>query len=261
MLKAILFDLDDTLLDWSACQIDWQDAYQHHMASVYHYVAANNGHRPLVDVDTFLELAWGIVIDRWTNGQRNFIAPNVADILLEVFEQVDVPREELSLPHLMEAYGWRAFPRVSTFPDVYEVLPLLKYYGLKLGLVTNAAQPIEIRDRELEAFNIRQYLDDYGRVTAADVGYLKPHPAIFKRALDHLNVRPDEVVFVGDSVEADIVGAQNLAMKAVVRRIPERLSQMQLIEIGEVEPDGVIDTLHDLLPYLDEWFPDWRGEA
>ena len=257
MLKAILFDLDDTLIDWQHCQTEWQDAYQQHMASVYHYVASN-GHQPLAGLDMFLEIAWGLVIDRWTSAQRTFIAPNVADILLEVFEQLNIPRHELVLPDLMEAYSWRAFAGVTTFPDVYEVLPQLQAHNIKLGLVTNAAQPIEIRDRELIAFNIRQYLDDYGRVTAADVGYLKPHPAIFQRALDYMNVTPAEVVFVGDSVESDIVGAQNLTMKAVLRRIPDRLNQMHLVEKEEVIPDGIIDTLHDLLPYLDQWFPDWR---
>lgn len=258
MLKAILFDLDDTLLDWSACRVNWQEAYQHHMASVYHYVASN-GHRPLASLETFLEIGWGLVIDRWTSAQRTFIAPSVATILLEVFEQLHIPREKLSLSDLMAAYSWCAFPGVTIFPDVYEVLPELQSQGIKLGLVTNAAQPIEIRDRELIAFNIRQYLDDYGRVTAADVGYLKPHPAIFQRAMDYLNITPDEIVFVGDSVEADIVGAQNLTIKAVLRRIPDRINQMHLVESGEVMPDGTIDTLHDLLPYLDEWFPDWRG--
>lgn len=257
MLKAVLFDLDDTLIDWHYCQTEWQDAYQQHMASVYHYVASN-GHQPIATVDTFLEIAWGLVIDRWTSAQRTFIAPNIADILLEVFEELDIPRDSLSLPDLLDAYSWRAFAGVTTFPDVHEVLPELQAHNIKLGLVTNAAQPIEIRDRELVAFNIRQYLDDYGRVTAADVGYLKPHPAIFQRAMDHLNVAPDEIVFVGDSVEADIVGAQNLGIKAVLRKIPDRLNQMRLVEVEEVLPDGIINTLHDLLPYLDEWFPDWR---
>lgn len=257
MLKAVLFDLDDTLLDWSACQIDWQATYQQHMASVYHYVASC-GHE-LESLEIFLDVAWGLVIERWTNAQQTFVAPNVANILLEVFEHFNIPRTKLSLPDLLDAYGWRAFVGVTAFPDVYDVLPELQAHQVKLGLVTNAAQPIEMRDRELVAFNIRQYLDDYGRVTAADVGYLKPHPAVFQRAMDYLGVEPHEIVFVGDSVEADIVGSQNLNIKGVLRRIPERPNQMRLVESQEVTPDAIIDTLHDLLPCLDGWFPDWRG--
>jgi putative hydrolase of the HAD superfamily len=54
-------------------------------------------------------------------------------------------------------------------------------------------------------------------VTAADVGYRKPHPLLFESALERLGVAPHQAVFVGDSYEDDIVPAAQLGMTAVLK--------------------------------------------
>ncbi len=45
---------------------------------------------------------------------------------------------------------------------------------------------------------------------------MKPHPNIFRYALSRLNVRPEEAIFVGDSVEADYQGAENARLHALL---------------------------------------------
>jgi putative hydrolase of the HAD superfamily len=108
-----------------------------------------------------------------------------------------------------------------------------------------------LRDRELAAAGI-DALFPRCRIAAADVGYLKPHRRIFEQALTELGAAPDEAVFVGDSLTADIRGAQEAGMRAVWRPDGEA------IVVPGVVPDGVIATLHDLLPLLDRWYPGWR---
>jgi FMN phosphatase YigB (HAD superfamily) len=93
------------------------------------------------------------------------------------------------------------------------------------------------------------------------VGYLKPHRKIFEYALDVVGVRPDEAVFVGDNLTADIGGAQSVGMRAVWR-VAETLDEAEAeIDGDEITPDGTIVTLHDLLPLLDRWYPGWRNGA
>jgi putative hydrolase of the HAD superfamily len=96
------------------------------------------------------------------------------------------------------------------------------------------------------------------RFAAVDAGYLKPHPAIFQTALNCLGVSPQEAVFVGDNMDADVVGAQNAGMRGILRRIPVRpLADSN----GHRGPDGIVDTLWEMLPLLDLWYPGWRHHS
>ena len=52
-------------------------------------------------------------------------------------------------------------------------------------------------------------------VVSDEVGWRKPHPEIFSRALADLGVTPAEALFVGDRADIDVVGAQRLGMPSV----------------------------------------------
>ena len=256
MLKAILFDMDDTIIDWGDVEIDWETAYHKHMASVFDFL--DSSIMPMeVSKEVFITRGWETTLNNWVEARETLSAPHVGKILIEISKNFGVPENQLDMQDLMDAYGWEPFPGVRPFEDALEVLPDLKASGVKIGLVTNAAQPITIRERELEAFGLIDFIEEHCRVSAADVGYLKPHPAIFEHALELVDATPEEVVFVGDTVEADIIGAQKVGMKAVLRRVAHKQGQMNAVG-EEVMPDAQIDTLHELYPLLDKWFPDWR---
>ena len=255
-LKAVLFDMDDTLIDWSKNETNWEEAARDHMAGVYKYVIENL--TPLGNEEQFAKRMWDRILDDWNHATRTLTAPHIGRSMSHVLQEIGVASEKIDMNALLNAYGWGPFPGVEPFEDALEVLPDLKKHGIKIGLVTNAAQPITMRERELEAFGLNDYIDQYCRITAADVGYLKPHPEIFRRALDCLGAEPDQVVFVGDSVGADIVGAQGVGMKAVLRRLKHRREQQQKDITEDSTPDAQIDTLHDLYDILDDWYPNWR---
>ena len=73
---------------------------------------------------------------------------------------------------------------------------------------------------------------------------------ILSRALTALRLAlgatPAETVFVGDSPREDILGAQRVGMRAVWVRSRE-------FPLGDVQPDGIIEALPELLPILDRW--------
>ena len=51
--------------------------------------------------------------------------------------------------------------------------------------------------------------------TAEEVGYKKPHPIIFEHALNHTQAVAQNSLMIGDSLEADILGALNVGMQAI----------------------------------------------
>jgi HAD superfamily hydrolase (TIGR01509 family) len=262
MLKAIIFDLDHTLLDWDAAE-PWDKFEARRLQNVFEFV--HNHVYPLdgADADSFFAEFVTKITAAWVDGNRTLRAPDITTILARTIQSFGVPLARLDLVAVGRAYDWGLVEGVRPFPDVIEVLPQLRAHGLDLGIVTNASHPMCWRDRELAALDLLDWFPAC-RVAAVDVGYLKPHRAIFDRAFELLGIQADEAVFVGDNLEADIKGAQGVGMVAVLRTGPDGDEHTaehggDSAEASEIIPDGTLHTLHDLLPLLDGWFPGWRN--
>ncbi len=126
------------------------------------------------------------------------------------------------------------------FDDAVETLSTLRGRGYALACVTNRVFSGPAFLAEVDELGLTPYFDSL--VASCDVGYMKPHPKIFERALDELSVRPQDAVMVGDSLRADVAGAQALGMAAIWRR-PRKL----LEELDGIHPNYVINELRELL--------------
>jgi putative hydrolase of the HAD superfamily len=125
-------------------------------------------------------------------------------------------------------------------PDTPDVLHASRN-GLKVGAVST---PINRAGRWVaQKYGLVKYID--ALVVSSEVGWEKPHPAIFREALHRLDVDAKETVFVGDMAWPDIKGAQALGMKAVLTR------QYRHEDPGDSKPDSVIDRLPDVVGYVD----------
>lgn len=252
MLKAILFDLDDTLLDWSGFSGEWPSLERSYLQRVYD-LAAKTG-ASLQSFDQFAETFREHTTEGWRAGRSHLGAPNLGSILLTCIEAIGLPAGTLTERACLEAYNWRAVPGTRLFPEVREQLAFLRERGLKMAIVTNAFQPMWVRDVEIEEHQLLEFFPDC-RISAADVGFLKPHPSIFQKALDQLGVNPSEAVFVGDNPVADIAGAQGMGMQAVFR-VTHPVAPMLS---GLIVPDAAINSLEELPEVLDRLQPGWRG--
>lgn len=252
-LKAILFDMDDTLIDWSGRQGEWEDYRRSHLEQVFQYVHANV--RPFeapAAMEDFIAGAVRSIEEAWIKAGETGRAPHFGQNIVRALEGVGVPADSYVLMDVLHAYDWGPVEGVVVFQDALEVLPTLRAADLTLGVITNSSQPMWMRDIELREFGLINFING-PRFSAADVGWLKPHSSIFRKALDTLQLDASEVVFVGDNPLADINGAQSVGMKAVLRYLSNGYNR-----VHETTPDGEIETLHDLLPILDSWYPGWR---
>jgi len=251
MLKAVLFDLDDTLIDWSGFGKQWAARERLLLRGVFDYIC-NEVHM-LDDFDRMITEFSSRTQQAWEGARSNLRAPNMGVIMVETLTALGVPSESLNERRCLEAYRWGAAPGSKLFPDVAEALTILGQNKIQIGIVTNAYQPMWMRDAELEQHGLLSYFPTC-RVSAADVGFLKPHPSIFEYALNCIGAKPNEVVFVGDNPVADIAGAQSAGMQAVLRvthPTPPMLS-------GLIVPDHALNSLMELPDVLDQWFPGWR---
>jgi len=121
--------------------------------------------------------------------------------------------EHEELAKLFTHSKWMDFVDSTLYPEVKEVLLELKRRGLKVGLVSNGYE--EEIDLILEKVNLEKATFDI--IVGVDtIKKVKPNPDIFKYAINKLDVKPGETMFVGDNVEADYKGAENAGIHALL---------------------------------------------
>jgi putative hydrolase of the HAD superfamily len=167
--------------------------------------------------------------------------PGLVRQLLADFD-IEISDDELTRYLEAEHAAWD--PARQLAAHTHALLEALRERGLKLGLVSNAFDPGWLLHRDLEQMGLAERLDF--SVFSSEVGKRKPHPVIFERALDELDVRPEDAVFVGDRLYEDVRGASELGMKTV-QALWFRADEHP--EGGE--PDFLAFTQMDVLNYVD----------
>ena len=180
MIKAVIFDIDGTLVD----SVDlharaWQETFKHFGKEI-----------PYEKV-------------------RHQIGKG-GDQLMPVFFSEEELKE---IGEEMEEYRGRLFkrdylPRVRAFPRVRELFLKIKNYGKRLALASSA------KEDELGAYKKLAQIEDLveEETSSDDADKSKPHPDIFEAALDRLgDVEPGEVIVVGDTpYDAEAAGKISL---------------------------------------------------
>jgi putative hydrolase of the HAD superfamily len=111
-----------------------------------------------------------------------------------------------------EIFGeWAACQHFELYDDVAPALRALEAGGVRIGLISNS-------HRCLASFQSHFELEGLiaGAVSSSEHGLMKPHPSIFRAALDLVNVAAEDAVMVGDSVRQDVDGAVAAGMRAVL---------------------------------------------
>jgi HAD superfamily hydrolase (TIGR01549 family) len=107
-------------------------------------------------------------------------------------------------------------------PEAIPVLRTLSDRGMRLGMLSNATHEPLIQ-RLVDRLGFRPYLDP--ALSSASTGIRKPDPAAFATHLNTWDLSPASVVMVGDTLEADIQGAQQAGMRSVWLRSREDARQ------------------------------------
>lgn len=252
VLETILFDLDDTLISWGDFAMEWESHELPHIKKVFAHLETLTYIKG--GFDAFRQAYWQRSRKAWFDARHSLIAPHLGRVLVDTAKHFNVPEAHADIDRLLDIYEWGRVEGTHPFPEVIDVLTRLKKAGLKMGIVTNAYQPMRLRDVELAQHGLLEFFPDC-RLSAADAGYLKPHASIFEQALKRANTTAERTIFIGDNPTADIAGGQAAGMKTIMRII----ERSRPLISGLIMPDAAINSLEELPAILDEWFPGWEG--
>ncbi|WP_261338113.1 HAD family hydrolase [Rhizobium leguminosarum] len=190
MIRAVLFDLDETLIDKTAAVL------------------------------TFLPLQY----QRFRLGEHGIEEQRYIAEFLQL-EKAGLVRKRDLYPRLAETFGLPGDLAAALFHDFETVYPgmavpmsgakqtisTLKQYGVLIGVVSNGEG--NVQRPKIAAAGLNEGLDLV--VISGDIGLRKPAREIFELAAGRLDLPVDNCLFVGDNPEADILGADNAGMHAV----------------------------------------------
>lgn len=201
--RAILFDMDDTLLDWlSAVHAGWgvacaevapglggdavslREATEREGALFWADEAAATSYRTR-PLDSRREIS-----------RRALLAEGLDDR----------PADQLALRAFEETTA-----RIVLFADAIETLDALRGEGYRLGMVTNGSR--ETQREKIARRDLARHFDAI--VIEGEFGRGKPDPAVFAHALAGVGASPDEAWMVGDNLYADIGGACSAGIHSV----------------------------------------------
>jgi putative hydrolase of the HAD superfamily len=237
MVRAILFDLGDTLLDFA--KMDNDEIAAAGSAAAYERLQKAGCKLPSLRryrKANIASIRWALIRSK-LNG-REF---NGLPIMWRHALRLGAPDRE----QFKRDLGWDWYspvvPYSSIEPDLIETLVKFREAGLKIGIVSNTFIPGEVLDRHLELMGLLEHLPV--RIYSSEIGYRKPHPVIFYRALAAIRTKPRDTLFVGDVVKNDIVGAARLGMRTAWK--PKKQDAHL-----PCSADFVIRRISDLVPIL-----------
>ena len=190
MIKAVVFDLDNTLMDFMKMK----------RRSIEEAIPA------MIDAGlSITQKEANKVIDEIYK-EQGIEYQKVFDVFLQrVLNRMDYK----ILSAGIVAYRRAREAALTPYPHVYSTLNKLLKMGIKMGILSDA--PAKEAWLRLAQLNFHHIVDAV--VTFEDTGERKPNAAPFQMVLKKLQVKPEEALMVGDWAERDIVGASNIGMK------------------------------------------------
>jgi putative hydrolase of the HAD superfamily len=238
MLKAIFFDLDDTLLD---AQTPYREAIVATCAEAGRRCAG-------LDPERLSAMYIEVSREMWRSFDLDLMRESAAEIRervwAEALRQVGVEDAAL-VRELSHHYGAARKASHRLFPDVLSTLERL-HRRYHLGIITNGMTEIQ-RDK-IQRLGLTPYFDTI--LISQEAGMKKPDPRLFRFALDRVPCQPHEAVMVGDSPDRDIAGARAVGMHAlwVLTGRPRGDAAADENEMAS----AILDRLEELLPWLEQ---------
>jgi len=204
-IRAVLFDLDQTLLDRTTSLkrfLNWQvDCLQL---------------VPKIEKEKFIQC----FIELDANG--TVWKDVVYRQLIQKFKITQFNTQELE-QQLLNSYIQDFNQFCVAFAGVETVIQTLFKVGYSLGLISNGKTPFQ--EHNFQALGLSEYFSCI--LVSEAIGLRKPQPEIFQMACQQMNVIPEQCVMIGVNEIADIQGAKNIGMQTILFNAEQEIKLTQ----------------------------------
>ncbi|MFA5406309.1 MAG: HAD-IA family hydrolase [Candidatus Nanoarchaeia archaeon] len=222
MIKALLFDLDNTLLDFVKMKITCSKASVKAMIKAGLKMTEKDAYTKLMSIYAKTSYEDPVIFENFLKEFNKKIDYKILSAAIVAYRRVV---NDLLIP----------------YEGVTETLKILKRKGLILGIVTDAPRlKAWIR---LTTAGLSNYFNLI--ITLGDSKRRKPHKIPFQKALRELKLKPEEVLFIGDNPEKDIAGANKIGMKTVLAKYGSFIKSKSINK--DEKPTYIINKFNELL--------------
>ena len=218
---------------------DWRSFEGRGIAALYRFLV---GRGYMLQESVFHEAMWDATSRGWQEAMAGRGNVRLPDVIVTVTARLGVALDDETLVQAVRAYTSGIGEDAFLLDGAHEMLRDLKERRLRLGLLSNTMWPGQIHLEGMARLGLIEFFDVL--VFSGDVGLWKPNAPAFHYVADRLGVPSAEAVFVGDQLEADVLGAQKAGLHAVWITTGN-------VEPGDVRPDAIIHRLAELPATLD----------
>ena len=207
MIEGIIFDFGSTLIRFDG---EWEHVWPQSLSALeaaLHQTGIDWGTQDLI----------GEFARRMQEYQRNRLGDHVEHttraVLGEALASVGIDRVDPEvLAFALEQMYAPTEQHWLRVPGLEMTLNILQRRSLRLGLLSNAADEANVQ-RLIDKVGVREFFDPI--LISAAIGSRKPAPGPFLQILEHWRLEPEQVVMVGDRLDQDILGAQQVGLHQI----------------------------------------------
>lgn len=223
MIKAVVFDLDDTLISERQYILSGFKVISNEISNMYN-----------LDREEIYEK----MINLFEESSKN-----VFNRILDYFNIKYSKDEIMKLINIYRNHK----PNIRFYDDVIPSINKIKKYGIKIGIITDGYK--ETQNKKIDVLNCKTLFDEIIITDELGKEYWKPHERSYKLMSKKLNVDLSEMVYIGDNEAKDFVTANLLGVKTIrIERI-NGIYKENLLS-NRYKAKYKLDCLEDLLYFL-----------
>lgn len=198
-IKHVFFDLDHTLWDFEKnSDLTFQKIFKKQKIEL--------------NLNDFLEVYKPLNLQYWRLYREEKVTKSELRYqrLKKTFDAVNYTISDVLIDEIADQYI-EYLPHFNyLFDGTFEILDYLKEKYV-LHIITNGFE--EVQTKKMESSKILHYFDAI--ITSESVGVKKPNPKVFHHALKVAGAKQENSIMIGDSIEADVLGAINIGLEAI----------------------------------------------
>jgi HAD superfamily hydrolase (TIGR01549 family) len=235
-IQGVIFDLGHTLMYLDGT---WPEVFERGVADLAAFLDAQGLG---LDGEAFARMLLERRAEGFARAGQTHREVTAEDSMRWVFARFGLhDPEPMLVAGAIEAFFAYEVDHWVAYADAPAVLQRLSGRGLRLGMFSNASHDPLIQHL-VDHLGFRRWLDP--ALSSAGTGIRKPDPAAFAPILAAWSTPPASVVMVGDTLDADVLGARHAGMRSIW--LPSREDARQEGPGGTAAPDATIHCLSEL---------------